>query len=101
MEECVLVARSITYAQRMCRVLEREGLFCRYFRPPAALTQGGCGYGVRLRREDLEAGLAALAGWDLLPKRIFEKEGESSYRELSPTRWRLDGEKGEENDVLL
>ena len=48
-EECpvehyLIIARSVTYAQRMQRVLGRAGIRSRIFRAPRDLTDRGCAY---------------------------------------------------------
>ena len=82
MPHYLLLSRSITYAQRMCRVLERAGITARYLRPPARLTDRGCGYAVRVSSKDLEAARRLLREEGLEPKRIFYTDGRGAYREI-------------------
>lgn len=82
MPHYLLLSRSITYAQRMCRVLERAGITARYFRPPARLTGQGCGYAVRVSPRDLEASLRLLRQEGLEPKRAFYADSNGAYREI-------------------
>ena len=49
MEYVLIIARSITYAQRMSVALERAGVTNRIYRAPAGLTERGCAYAVRIR----------------------------------------------------
>ena len=42
MEHYLILARSITYAQRMQSVLTRAGIRCQVFRAPRELTSLGC-----------------------------------------------------------
>ena len=44
MERYLLVARSITHAQQMMKVLDRAGIRTRVLRASAELTGRGCGY---------------------------------------------------------
>lgn len=49
MESYVIIARSVTYAQRIERELKRAGIQAFLFRAPLELTGGvGCSYAVRV-----------------------------------------------------
>ena len=66
MERYLLVARSITHAQQMMKVLDRAGIRTRVLRASAELTGRGCGgCGAELRRRHPPpAGRAGRAGQD-------------------------------------
>ena len=53
MEYDLILARSVTYAQRMQRALNRAGIRSQLFRAPRDLTDLGCAYLVRIRPNDL------------------------------------------------
>lgn len=83
MEHYIILARSVTYAQRMQRSLGRAGIRCQIFRPPRDLTDLGCAYAVRIAFSDLRMALAALRRDALEPVQIFiEQQGQ--YREVAP-----------------
>lgn len=67
----LILARSVTYAQRMQLALERAGLRCQIFRAPRELTELGCAYAVRLAVADLTAALTVLHREALDPVQIF------------------------------
>ena len=71
MEHYLIIARSVTYAQRMQRTLARAGLRSRVFRAPRDLTDLGCAYAVRIAEGDLPAALKALHRESLDPVQIF------------------------------
>ena len=71
MEHYLIIARSITYAQRMQRALSRAGIRCRIFRAPRDLTSSGCAYGVELAPPDLSAALLILRREHLDPVQIY------------------------------
>ncbi len=49
--------RSITFAQRGERLLQREGIYCQLLRTPKSLSQRGCGYSLKIGPKDaLRAG---------------------------------------------
>ena len=62
----LILCRSLTYAQRAARVLDRAGISAIVVRPPAGLGPHGCAYALRLRERALPAALRALrdAGLD-------------------------------------
>ena len=82
MEHYLIIARSVTYAQRMQRALARAGLRSRVFRAPRDLTDLGCAYAVRIAEGDLPAALKALHRESLDPVQIFLSQ-RGSYREVA------------------
>ena len=71
MDYYLILARSVTYAQRMQFALERAGLRCQIFRAPRELTDLGCAYAVRLAAADLADALTVLHREALYPVQIF------------------------------
>ncbi|WP_297870653.1 DUF3343 domain-containing protein [uncultured Oscillibacter sp.] len=71
MEHYIILARSVTYAQRMQKSLSRAGIRCQIFRPPRDLTNLGCAYALRVSVSDLTAALTALHKDGLDPVQIF------------------------------
>ena len=71
MDYYLILARSVTYAQRMQFALERVGLRCQIFRAPRELTDLGCAYAVRLAAADLADALTVLHREALDPVQIF------------------------------
>lgn len=54
MEYYLIIARSITYAQRIERVLSRAGIRSLVFRAPLEFTKGeGCAYAVQLESDTM------------------------------------------------
>ena len=48
MQECWLICRSLTYAQRTARFLERNGVPAAVVRAPSDVSGGGCGYAAKV-----------------------------------------------------
>lgn len=71
MDHYLIIARSVTYAQRMQRVLARAGIRCQIFRAPRELTELGCAYAVRVAVSDLTATLTTIHRESLDPVQIF------------------------------
>ena len=55
MERYLLVARSITHAQQMMKVLDRAGIRTRVLRASAELTGRGCGYTLEVAERNYAA----------------------------------------------
>lgn len=72
MELCLMIARSVTYAQRMQSALARAGIRCQIFRAPRELSESGCAYAVQLPEESLAAALNVLRREKLDPVQIFK-----------------------------
>lgn len=81
MEYYLFIARSVTYAQRMARALDRCGVSASVMRAPTGLSELGCAYAVRLRRSQADVALDCLRRVQLAPKHIYVRS-ENSYREV-------------------
>ena len=81
MEYYLMLARSITYAQRMHKQLERVGIRGQILRPPREITDLGCAYALRIGMKDLTGALVALRKVELSPVQIFLYQF-GSYREV-------------------
>ena len=71
MEQYLILARSVTYAQRMQRALVQAGIRCRIARAPRDVTDLGCAYAVQIAVPDLTPALLALRRASLDPVQIF------------------------------
>lgn len=78
-----MIARSVTFAQRMQRTLARHGIRCRIFRAPRDLTDRGCAYAVQIAGEDLAGALTALRREGLDPVQVFLSQ-RGVFREVAP-----------------
>ena len=82
MDYYLILARSVTYAQRMQRALERAGLRCQIARAPRELTDLGCAYAVRVAARELGTALKLLHRESLDPVQIFLYQ-RGVFREVS------------------
>ena len=82
MEHYLILARSVTFAQRMQRTLERAGIASRVFRAPRDLTNLGCAYALRIPARDLRGALTILHQEGLDPVSIFLFQ-RGAYREVA------------------
>ena len=83
MEFVLLMAGSITHAQRMAAMLDREGVRASIARAPAGVDPRGCGYGVKVRRDRLDAALGLLRRRGIAVRGVYEKAGER-WQEVVP-----------------
>lgn len=81
MEQYVILARSVTYAQRMQKLLGQAGIYSQISRAPRELTDLGCAYILRLDALSIQQAVVILRREGLDPLRVFAISG-SSYREV-------------------
>lgn len=67
--------RSLTYAQRAARVLERAGITATVTKLPKSISEGGCGYGLIVMPRYFDRAANVLAGAGLRPERIYTRDG--------------------------
>lgn len=75
MANALIACRSVTYAQRAVRLLEKSGLRASMRKLPADLPETGCGHAVRVERERLTQAMQLMneAGF---PTRVYFCEGD-------------------------
>ena len=71
MDRYLLTARSITHAQQMMRVLEKNGIGTRVRRASVALTRRGCGYTLEVSERLYSKALSLLEDAHVPPIKIF------------------------------
>lgn len=81
MEHYLILARSVTYAQRMQRSINRAGIRCQMFRAPRDLSDSGCAYAIKVEPVDLANALRAVYGTALGPVQVFLYQN-GTYREV-------------------
>lgn len=81
MEYVLLMAGSITHAQRMAAVLENRGIKSFIARAPEGTDPRGCGYGVRLRQDKAEQAKDILRHAGIRIRAVYRKEGDA-WREV-------------------
>lgn len=60
MTYCIFTYRSLTFAQKGVRILDKAGIASSIVRPPSEESPGGCSYGVKIRANKLNSAVAAL-----------------------------------------
>lgn len=71
MERYWIIARSVTYAQRMEAALSRAGIRPRIYHAPRELSSRGCAYAVEIPGGTLSAALSILNRAQLDPVKLY------------------------------
>lgn len=82
--DCLILFRSLTYAQRAARLLERSGITATIRRAPQGLTDRGCTYCVRLRAQKMREALALLEQRGMDRGKVFLLEADGKMQEVLP-----------------
>lgn len=83
MDYYLILARSVTYAQRMQLALERAGIRCQIRRAPRDLTDLGCAYVLRVAAQEMSPALTAIHREGLGPARVFLSQ-RGIWQEVQP-----------------
>lgn len=74
--------RSVTFAQRGERVLQKAGIRCSLQRTPRWMEAQGCGYALRLWTADLEEVLVALQRERISMRKVYRQNQDGGMEEL-------------------
>ena len=80
----LIMCRSLTYAQRIFNALEKTGIPARLQRSPSELSEGGCGYSVKIPARCLARAMTVLKRTGLPFLRIYVGSAGQGYREVDP-----------------
>lgn len=78
----LLICRSLTYAQRTAKALERSGITAIVTRVPQTITSDGCGYCVKVSAKNISNALVALKDAELYPIKIFVLYADGNFGEV-------------------
>lgn len=79
----LIVCRSLTYAQRGVRLLERAGVSAYLVRAPRLIAQAGCAYCIRVSQRWLERSMALLREAGIMPRGVYQPLEDGSYEEVT------------------
>lgn len=82
MNDCLVTFRSVTPAQRGERLLRRMGFTCNLRRTPRWMEEQGCGYSLRLRRQDIMTAIALLRRHQIPFHKVYLQLPEGTVEEL-------------------
>ncbi|MGI6497678.1 MAG: DUF3343 domain-containing protein [Oscillospiraceae bacterium] len=74
--------RSLTYAQRAKRILERAGISAYITRTPQGLAKDGCSHSVKVSERRFEMAMEILKQVDFPITRVYMSDGEGRYSEV-------------------
>ena len=78
----LILCRSLTYAQRTAKILERAGIRGGVMRLPRSISSEGCGYCVRISEQWLAKALVALKKEGIPPKQVYMERDDRTYSEV-------------------
>ena len=67
----LITCRSLTYAQRTARTLERAGITATILRAPKEISREGCGYCVKVSYRRMDQALRVLRQTDVSYNKIY------------------------------
>ena len=82
MQYSLILCRSLTYAQRAAKMLEREGVTATVRKAPQGASDRGCTYAVKLRASSLAHAVQLLNRAGLPYGKRFHIEPDGSLREV-------------------
>ncbi|NCB50983.1 MAG: DUF3343 domain-containing protein [Clostridia bacterium] len=82
MQQYIIMCRSLTYAQRAAAALEKAGITAATSRAPLELTDGGCGYCVKVSERRFHDALKTLQCSGLPYGRVYRRDVAEAYAEV-------------------
>jgi len=80
----LLTCRSLTYAQRGARALERAGITGTVLRVPKSISINGCSYCIVVPSRHMARALLQLQKNGLPPEKIFQRDENGRVTEVQP-----------------
>ena len=75
--------RSVTFAQRGEKLLQKFGIRCTLQRTPRWMEEQGCGYSLRLWTMDVNSGVQILRENGVPLRKIYIQRGDGTLEELT------------------
>ncbi len=82
MLQYLLMCKSLTYAQRASRLLERSGITAIVTKIPKNAAGSGCNYCIKVSEKRLSSALSILNAAELGPSRVFVQARDGSVSEV-------------------
>ena len=79
----LITFRSVTYAQRGERLLNRWGERCSLKRTPRSMEEQSCGYSLRLQTDNIERAVTLLRGEQLPMRKVYLRREDGSLEEIT------------------
>jgi rhodanese-related sulfurtransferase len=78
----LFICRSVTYAQRAAKALERAGITAIVTRAPQKISVDGCAYCVRVTGRNISQALVVIREAGLYPVRVFAQYADGNLSEV-------------------
>lgn len=75
--------RSVTFAQRGEKVLNKEGIRCTLQRTPRWMEEQGCGYCLKLWAKDVTPAVELLRSKQVPMRKVYAQRGDGHLEELT------------------
>ena len=75
--------RSVTYAQRGEKILQRAGIRCTLQRTPRWMEEQGCGYCLKIWTKDVTPAVEALREGSVAMRKVYSQRGDGQLEELT------------------
>ena len=82
MQYSLILCRSLTYAQRAARTLERDGITATVRKAPQGASDRGCTYALKLRSSVLSRAVMLLKNAGIPVGKLFHIDEDGSLREV-------------------
>ena len=82
MQEYYILVRSITYAQKTACILRNNGYNCKVVRRPKGLAVSGCGYAIRMQKQDISSVCTLLQSTGMPSFRVFGTPDGHAFMEI-------------------
>ena len=82
MEVYLITFRSVTYAQRGERLLNRGGFSCSLRRTPRWMEEQGCGYSLRLQTRQISEAVKLLRQEQIPMRKVNRQNGDGTLEEI-------------------
>lgn len=79
----LIMCRSLTYAQKIAKTLERAGINAWIIRSPASITPSGCSHSVKIAERNLTRALQVIHRFQLPYVGIYVGTPEEGYQEVA------------------
>lgn len=81
MNYCLAVFSSVTYANRIKKILEKESGYMALMHTPSAISDKGCSYSLRFRKKYLQSVINASSKNNITLRGLYE-ETDEGYRSI-------------------
>jgi len=83
MVQYLIMCRSLTYAQKAARILERAGVTASILRAPKEISKEGCAYCVKVSERKIDLARIVLKDAGARIGRVYRKEENGDVREVA------------------